>query len=279
VDWPKVKTVLIVFLLFINLVIGAVFVSRLLESARLEREMAENAVLSLERLGVTAPMELLEMKTQKLYTMEVERDKELEKAAYMAIIGEAEVEDLGSGILRLSGTGGIAKLSGDGVFEVSLSGYDRYEVPVQGIEAALFIFKRMGVSAAEDELITYQTGNGYTVEGIQRINGKAVFNRKYEMRFDDRGFYSMQGGRVLGKPLICDATPSVSVATALLAFVDAMNKIGTPCLEILDAELGYFAESSAPGFTQIIPVWQVKSDLGTRYINAVTLELIRELPQ
>jgi len=279
VDWPKVKTVLIVFLLVVNLILGSVYASRILENVRLDREMVENAVLSLKRLGVTVQKELLEKKTQKLYTMEVERDKGFEKSAFTAIVGEGEVEDLGSGILRINGTGGMAKLSGDGIFQVSLSGFDRLEVPVSGTEAALYIFKKMGISAADDELAAYTTGNGYTIEGTQRINGKTVFNRKYEMRFDDRGLYSMQGGRILGKPLVCDDTPSVSVVTALFAFVDEMNKIGTPCLEILDAELGYYAKSSAPGFTQIIPVWRIKSDLGERYMNAVTLELLRELPQ
>lgn len=278
-DWPKVKTILLVFLLFINLVLGAAFASRTLESARIEREAVGNALAVFRRLGVDVGRELLEMKTPKLYTMEIERDKELEKAAFSAIIGAYAAEDLGSGILKLEGAGGVARLSGSGIFELKMNGGSSFETPAAGVEAALFVLGKMGIADAEDQLSSRETDGGYVVEGIQMINGRMIFNRKYEMHFDARGLCSMQGGRILGRALVCDATPSVSVVTALIAFIDEMEKSGTPCLRIEGAELGYYARASAPGYTQIIPVWEIESDLGIRYLNAVDLELIRELPK
>jgi hypothetical protein len=160
-----------------------------------------------------------------------------------------------------------------------LNGSERPAVTGTGIDAAREIFKKMGISASKDRLEVIASSSGYTVRGTQNINGREVFNRTYELRFDDRGFYAMGGGMVLGKPLICDTAPSVTMITAIFAFVDAINENGTPCKEIRNAELGYYAESSAPNYTQLIPVWKIDSDLRTFYINAVTLELKENLPK
>lgn len=281
VDWPKVKTILIFFLLMINLLIGALFVSRKMEDARIEREMIENVVSGLDNLGVTISIGIFETETAPLYMLEVERDTDLEISAFSTLLDSPVMEELGGGNLMLTSGDSWARLSGDGLFDVFLSGKDRVKVIKPGVEGANEVFKQMGIDISGDHLSASETQDGVVVKGIQILNGRKIFNRNYEISFASGELESMRGGRILGNPLVCDATPSVSLASAVFAFADKMIKNGTPCREITGATLGYYAESSAPGFTRITPAWEIVSDLGTYYVDAISLEPVsqRSLPR
>ncbi|MGI6578136.1 MAG: hypothetical protein ACOX1Q_09025 [Eubacteriales bacterium] len=280
-DWPKVKTILIFFLLMINLLIGALFVSRKMEDARIEREMIENVVSGLDNLGVTISIGIFETETAPLYMLEVERDTDLEISAFSTLLDSPVMEELGGGNLMLTSGDSWARLSGDGLFDVFLSGKDRVKVIKPGFEGANEVFKQMGIDISGDHLSASETQDGVVVKGIQILNGRKIFNRNYEISFASGELESMRGGRILGNPLVCDATPSVSLASAVFAFADKMIKNGTPCREITGATLGYYAESSAPGFTRITPAWEIVSDLGTYYVDAISLEPVsqRSLPR
>lgn len=278
-EWPKAKTALIYLMLIVNLLLGMVYFSRTYESLKLRGEMAEDAVSALGKLGVTVPLELLKVKTEPIYTLEVERNEKLEQDAFSALIGEATIENQGGGNILMTGSIGTAKLSGDGVFSVNLGDNQRISVNLTAGKPASAVFMKMGIDIGDDIYRVFQTADGFIVRGIQSVRGADVFNREYELTFDSRGMYKMEGGRVLGEMLVSDKTSSRSIITVLFAFTDAMKELGTPCKEIVGAKLGYYAESSAPNYTQLSPVWEIESDLGIYYIDAVHLELIRNLLQ
>lgn len=280
-DWPKVKTILICFLLMINLLIGALYVYRKTEDARIEREMIENVISGLDNLGVTISPDIFETETTPLYMLEVERDTDMETSAFSVLLNSPATEELGGGNLLLASGESWVRISGDGLFEVYLGGVDGIGVEKPGIEGAVEVFRQMGIDISYDRLTAEETQDGIIIKGVQVLNGRRIFNRSYEISFASGGLKSMRGGRILGTPLICDATPSVSLATAVFAFTDTMIRNGTPCREITGANLGYYAESSAPGFTRITPAWEIVSDLGTYYVDAISLEPVsqRSLPK
>lgn len=280
-DWPKVKTILICFLLMINVLIGALFVYRRTEDARIEREMIENVISGLDNLGVTISPEIFEAETPPLYMLEVERDSDIEMSSFSALLESPATEELGGGNLLLTSGESWARISGDGLFEAHLSDGYGIEVEKPGTEGAVEVFGLMGIDISDDNLTAEETQNGSVVRGVQVLNGRRIFNRSYEISFTSGEFKSMRGGRILGTPLICDATPSVSLATAVFVFTDTMIRNGTPIREITEANLGYYAESSAPGFTRITPAWEIVSDLGTYYVDAISLEPVsqRSLPK
>lgn len=280
-DSSKVKNILIVFLLVINLLIGMVYASRRMEDNRIERGMVENVVSGLKNLGVTVSVDVFGSVTVPIYMLEVERDSDAEVKVFSALLGAPLREELGGGNLMLSSGESYARLSGDGLFDVHLGIGDKVPVKNTGIDGTLEIFRLMGFDASSDYLSVEDLQDGFVVDGIQEIDGLKIFNRTYQMTFDSDGLVAMQGGRILGDQLVCDTTPSVSEASALFAFADNMIKNGTPCREITGVSLGYYAESTAPGFTGIIPVWEIVSDLGIYYLDAISLNLIsrHDLPR
>lgn len=280
-DSSKVKNILIVFLLIINLLIGMVYASRRMEDSRIQWKMAENIVSGLEKMGVTLSIDVLESVNTPIYMLEVERDTDSEVKAFSRLLDDPMTEELGGGNLLLTSGESYARLSGDGLFEVYLSPEQRVSIENTWTEGALEIFEKMGLDASGDYLSAKEIQNGFVVDGIQQIDGLKIFNRTYELAFDSEGLSGMRGGRIFGEQLVCDATPSVSMASALFAFADIMIKNGTPCREIIGAELGYYAESTAPGFTGIKPVWEIVSDLGVYYVDAISLNLINrhDLPR
>ncbi len=277
-DWPKVKTTLIFFLLLVNLVLGTILFYRVYENNRIEKKFLADTVSTLGKLGVEVDVGVLEGKSDKIYTLEMERDFDLERASYEAIIGSSSVEDQGSGIYSLTGEFGSARISSTGSFEVTLkkSGLVSESSTVESVGKE--VLEIMGVPEPADIFQLSHEDDGYTLLGTQVIRTHRVFNRQYSLFFDTDGLYKMQGGRLLGTPLISDVTPSRSVTTVLFSFVESMEQSGTPCREITAASLGYAAEPSAPGYTRLFPVWEVESDLGTYYMDALTLELYRQLP-
>jgi len=276
VDWPKVKTILIFFLLVINLLIGSLYVYRKTEDARMERQMVENVVSGLESMGVTIDPDIFKVRTAPIYMLEVERDTELEVSAFSVLLDQPVTEELGGGNLMLTSGESWARLSGDGLFEVFLGDSDGIRVAKPGIEGAVEVFRQMGIDVTGDYLTASAADDGIVVKGVQGLNGRKIFNRNYEINIVSGEVRSMRGGRILGTPLVCDTTPSVSLATAVFAFAENMNRNGTPCREISGAALGYYAESSAPGFTRITPAWEIVSDLGIYYVDAISLEPISQ---
>lgn len=280
-DWAKVKNTLIYFLLLINLIMGTILYLRVNEGRKIEQQFTSDAQIALERMGVSVSEEVLRGPSDQIYTLEIERDFSLERATFEALIGESTVEDQGSGIYYLIGGYGEARISSAGNFDIQLS----VALPVTsdtppGLAAE--VLETMGISDMGD---SYEFGTGgdmtdraYTVVGTQIVRGFSVFNRNYTFYFDEAGLRRVSGGRLLGSPLVSDVTLPRSAVTALFTFVELMEEAGTPCREISSILTGYVAELSAPGYTKLMPVYELESDVGTYYMDALTLELYRQLP-
>ena len=184
-----------------------------------------------------------------MYMLEVERDTDMETSAFSALLNSPATEELGGGNLLLA-----SERVGSGSPETGCLRCtwvaDGIGVEKPGIEGAVEVFRQMGIDISYDRLTAEETQDGIIIKGVQVLNGRRIFNRSYEISFASGGLKSMRGGRILGTPLICDATPSVSLATAVFVFTDTMIRNGTPIREITEANLGYYAERSAPGFTR-----------------------------
>ena len=150
-DSSKVKNILIVFLLVINLLIGMVYASRRMEDNRFEREMRNNAISGLEKMGVQVSPDIFEVVPSPIYMLEVERIPMLKPERFRHFLATLERE-LGGGNLMLTSGESYARLSGDGLFDVSLGNGDRVPVKGTGIDAALEVFEIMGFDVSGDYL-------------------------------------------------------------------------------------------------------------------------------
>ena len=128
-DSSKVKNILIVFLLVINLLIGMVYASRRMEDNRFEREMRNNAISGLEKMGVQCNPDIFEVVPSPIYMLEVERIPMLKPELFDT---SAHPERTGGGNLMLTSGESYAPF-GDGLFDVSLGNGDR--VPVKELES------------------------------------------------------------------------------------------------------------------------------------------------
>ncbi len=74
-DIRRMKNIILVVLLAANLLLGAILGIRAFEADRLEQQAAEDAADALERMGMTAEVELLRAEHPPLYPAEVEQQE------------------------------------------------------------------------------------------------------------------------------------------------------------------------------------------------------------
>jgi hypothetical protein len=265
VDWSKVKTTLICFLLVIDALLAAVFVFRLSEVRKEEQKAAENAVQTMKKFGIEVSAELLLKHTESIYPMESERDTELEYETFGRLISGAQMEEQGRGIYIFRGHRGGGKISNAGLFEIKLTDYT-VTFP-ENIRNQ--VFADMGI-ALEDTFSAGTKGELTKVEGRQLISGVQVFNCNYyiEVRENTVDF---SGRLLLGETYISSEIGSKSAATVLIAFASGMGNKGVKSVE--DMRLGYAAELVAPGYTALKPYWEIHTNAGKWYVDALSLDV------
>ena len=88
---------------------------------------------------------------------------------------------------------------------------------------------------------------------------------------DVGGFHTESAGRLLvGRPLEDSSRRTVSVATALIHFLNGVSALGDVCNRIDAIEPGYVTAVSLSGPTALTPVWRVTTDTGAYQLDTVT---------
>ena len=78
------------------------------------------------------------------------------------------------------------------------------------------------------------------------------------------------GRQLVGRPQEDPARSSITVATALINFVNGVGTLGDVCNRIDAIEPGYVAAASLSGPIVLTPVWRVTTDTGAYQLDTVT---------
>lgn len=264
----KIKNFIIILLAVANVFLIGITVADKIESSSVRREAEELIVDILAERGIVLAGGV-EAGADTLHSFAMKRDFNAEEKIVRALFGRADSEDLGGNIIYYRGETGQATFRGTGEFDIS---FEAGAVTAEGdiVKTAKRVLKKLGLTP--DRLVASESqGDEYTLLTLSYLyEDKAVYNSRVAFTFNDGNLLLISGRRILDTPSIqADEAPIDSI-TALMRFLDMVNKEGFVCSEIRALDAGYITNVSSVGGISLVPVWRIETDTGEYFINGLT---------
>ncbi len=257
-EWSRLKNVIIVMLLLLNLLFLLPMGVTWSQEQESLRNVRSNALLFLEEQGIRLEQDMVPWQS-KLHFYEISRDRYDERGFAQSILGEITSEHLGT-TLQYYGDRGRVEISQGGIFAVqfseglSLQGGDREKT---GID----FLKTIGIQS----VLADQSQEKNVVSYWQTLEGLPVFHCEITLRYENDLLLEVEGRRMVSTPepssgnLRSPATLLIHLAQAKMDGLITLN-------EIQSIEEGYMNQGS-------VPVWRVRTDCGILYLDCSTGEI------
>ena len=257
-DGRRIKTIVILILLTVNIFFAGILIAERAQSRGMEAREREELAEVMRASGIEIPPELIP-RAKAASRCSVVRDAAMEKAFAASLIGEAEPVDQGGGIVSYETGRGRATFRSGGEMDAVI--YDK---------SALSASTRAG-----DYVASLLGRSGFELEDgklVCSVGGARVFNCVLTATAADEGIV-VEGRRLTGDPVEGEAG-SVSAYTALMIYLRAVSEDGSVVQQVLGVTQGFVFEYAASAGS-LEPVWRITSDGGEVYISAVDGEIIR----
>lgn len=273
-EWSKLKNIILIVLLVVNLFLLVLVAYREERSARYSEGARADAIGVLEQNGIAVDLENLPRDTE-LVPLSMERDRQEEASIAAALLGTASESGQGGNVLY-TGEKGTARFFRSGDFSVALRA-DVYPLgPLTAEEHALNTLTLLGF---DGEILAAVENGGQTSVTVRQLwQGTPVFNCTATLIYERGALISIQDGascRLTGTPTASGTAETLSVVTALLSFLEGLNDKGDVCTALTGMTPGY---TFSPGISDPIalsPVWYITTDTGAYYLDAATGALER----
>lgn len=268
-EWSKLKNIIILILLLVNLFFLAMTGIQQRDSVQYQEQALADAVTVLERNGIRLAAENIP-EQMKIRSMTVQRDRGMEQGLAAALLGECTVSDLGGGRYSYTSAVGNAEFRSNGNFSIVFSAALPIAEEVGSESAhALDIAAKIGLSgvvASKKEL----DDGGASVVLYQTWQEIPVYSCQITLQYKDESLVSISGQRLMGEPQLENSSETlISVPTALMRLLNGINDMGDICSEVIEMTPGYQMTNPTEG-TRMNPVWYVVTDTGAYQLNAIT---------
>ncbi len=273
-EWSKLKNIILVILVTVNLFLLVLVVYREARSSSYTANALKNAIGVLERNGISVKEEILPQ-DGSLFPLSMERDKAQEAKAAAALLGTVTESGQG-GVTVYSGEKGTARFSRSGEFSAVLNA-DAYPLGDQTVgehalaTLALLDFDGEVVSTVED-------GDSITVTVRQLWHGTPMYTCRAVLVYRQAALVSIREGgstRLTGAPVQSDDAVTLSTVTALMRFLEGITKLGDVCTSLTGMTPGYVFTAGISDPITLRPMWYITTDTGAYYLDADTGELTR----
>lgn len=261
VEGGKLKNIIIIILLLLNLFLLSLVGGRWLEDAQSAESARQSAIEVLRASGVAVEDETVPH-AMELRAAQAERDLVREQGLAAALLtGAVKVENRGGEVYRYTNANGRMQVHSTGEFWAQFEPgvYLLSDRPAREHSAAVLSRLEMDVVVLEDRV---EQGNG-TITLRQTVGGVPVLNSQVTLHYADGQLAQISGGRwVVGKPVFSEQTRKVTVATALVRLLNGMKELGDVYNRIDAITPAYILEVTLFGSAQLNPVWHVRTDTG-----------------
>ena len=250
-DTGRLKTIVILILLCVNLAFGGILLSEKLGAAEDKAQTRSELREVLAGLGIDLREEQIPEGSVML-RRSVPRLRAMEDRLVTSLLGPAEAQDQGGNIWYYENANGWAWCRGGGSFEIMIlaGGGSLEEQLEQG-----------GVHARRE-------GEKY----VCLVDSEPVFNCRFTIGQRSGGIY-LSGRCLLGETEEGEAVDCTDVATLLLRFCDRIRESGGVFSRVEEIAGGYVLNATSSG-TELIPVWQMRTDGGTWYLDLAAGRLV-----
>lgn len=266
-DSSKVKNIIIILLLLVNLLLLGVGVSDRVREMAVWRDSLRRTEQVLSENGIAVSKDA-RLRDESLQVKTVSRSLTQEEKNVSAVLGRVTVVDQGGNRMFYDGEKGQAVFRGTGGFEMLMN---EGEVPVgrDAENTAREFLEKMGIRTAEGRSANDVEDGSGTVVLMCESGGTKVLNCTVTFTFTNGSLLLAVGTWPLETAASGDAS-SVDVPTALMRFMASASEKGRVCNEVQGMEMCCVQTASASGTGELTPVWRIDTDAGSFYINAMT---------
>lgn len=272
-ETPKLKNIILLILVLTNLCL-LVFVAQMEGQDRAQQKQARaETIRFLENKGILMAEEQVPEK-MTLAPQTVERDLERESVLAAQLLGAGvKVQDRGAGVYRYFNEHGLIQFHSDGSFSAQFS-QNLFPLGEQWEQTCLELLAKLDF---EGELLEVESGaESGRLTFRQLWEGCSVFGQQVTLETENGCVRGMTAGRrLVGEPVQDQSRATVTVATALVEFLNGLNSLGDVCSRVDGIIQGYTAGSSLSGPMTLTPVWRISTDTGSYQLDLVTGTLIR----
>lgn len=273
-EWSKIKTIILLMLVGVNVSLLLLIGLRVGRGVLYEDETRQAVVQVLERGGITFELEQVP-KDITLSTLTVSRDRDSEAGISRLLLGD--VTQTGESEVRptYSGPGGTAEFSLNGSFTITFE-QDRWRCqPGQSpSDASLSCLEQMGFQGTLEQSVTQ--GNVTVLTYFQTWEDTPVFSCRVTLTWDGQTLTAIEGSRLAGEVESSGSQHLLSTPTILMRFLASVSEGGSVCSRIESMAPGYLTSGSGRS-VQLVPVWRILTDTGAYYVDAVSGDVTLEV--
>lgn len=273
--WSKIKTIIILILLLLNIFLLALVGVIQMRSARYEAAALSEAVAVLELNSIQVEAASLPA-AMPLKVLTATREMQQESNMATALLGEEmETRSTGGGQRMYEGAAGTITFRSGGEFIMTFAGPVAPPEGTSRSDQVRVILGRLGLS------VWQLTEEENTVTAIQSVGDTPVFSAGMAaagltFAYDEEGRLRSASGRlVLGRTSDePGAQEPLTVPTILIAFFNFIMDSGDVCHSIYEMTPIYRAAFLSDP-VRLTPAWRITTDIGNYYVDAYTAEVTR----
>ena len=272
-EWPRVKNILIVLLVIVNLFLFVAYANSAMQEARSARAAREELVSVLAARGFALDEALLPQKGAVLYPARAMRDSEREGELARALLGDAEGDRLGTGTMRDQSDAGELRVRAGGYFEITLSSCPQVTDAASMRVFVQEIAAKLGMQIAEGEIPVEQDAASFRASVTQMILGVPLYNCRLSAWVLSDQSAKITGRMMYDKVTILRGREPYAVTGLLLNLVEELESQGVHSGTIEEISAGYRVSvgsgSGNSGTLYALPVWKLRVDGAEYFLGAM----------
>ncbi len=272
-EGSKLKNIVIVILVLLNLFLLILSGGRRMQDARNREQARTAAVTVIQNGGVSLDAQIVPT-AMSLLPMTAQRDLKMERQQAEGLLGgEVSVQALGGEVYRYSNGAGWLQVHSTGQYSAQLNPGAALSEQERPEDHAAALLTRLDIQsrAVEDRV---SDGQGEVVLN-QTLDGAELLDCQAIVRYEDGCAVQISGSRrLLGQAQRAEGTP-VTVATALMRLYNGLKDMGDIYSAIRGITPAYVLSAQGASSVRLTPVWQVETDTGVYRLDTLTGSLTR----
>lgn len=266
-EWSKIKNIILLILVGLNLILLVMVGQRQWESKRYREEARTGALEVLRQEGIAMERSALPEESD-LWPMRAERDRTEEAALAEALLtGAVKTGDRGRDTYE--GEKGEAWFRLDGSFGFD---FEPGAYPLGDQETAAEHGAKLLTDAgyACEVLGVEERENAVHITLRQTWEGAPLFSCGAVLVYENGSLSAIESGmRLVGTPVVTARTERLNVAAVLLHFLSGVREGGWLPSVLYSMTVGYEVTPETSGGASLEPVWEIVSDAGVFYVDGI----------
>ena len=261
----KIKNVIILILLAVNIFFLTLFLIGRTETGKLKRQAKEDVKAVLMSNGISIDTSII---PEDLYfaNYKLTRDINGETLITKTVLGDTDTK-LESNIYHYDSLAGKADFYGSGEFSISIT--DGFPIDDSKSQTLVSFLKTINIPVDAKSMRIEDSGSFQTVSFICTYNNTRIFNCEVVLKISEGRIFYLGGRRPTSAPLASGSPSLLSVNTALIYFLNGIKEENLKCSEITCISAGYYMSAAVSGGGELYPVWCLATDSGNYYVNGL----------